>query len=78
MPVFAPIFMLIGASFTAIDDKIISLLQDTHTPVSTRGISMKIQLAWYTVNLHCLKLHTDGKINMLKAGNITLWSINNE
>ncbi len=62
----------------SIDKKILDLLKSSDKPLSTREISLKIKKAWHTVNAHCLRLQLEGKIKVIRAGNITLWSINHE
>lgn len=59
-----------------IDDMIIETLKESQRPLSTREIGLKIENAWHTVNSHCLRLQADGKLEVIRAGNITLWSIN--
>ena len=76
--VFALVIMVNRAArATNIDDDILYILKHTHQPLSTRQICLKINRAWHTVNSHCLKLHAENKLNVIRAGNITLWSINN-
>ena len=59
-----------------IDDKIIEALKVSERPLSTRELCFKIDRAWHTVDSHCLKLQIDGKLGVIRAGNITLWHIN--
>ncbi len=60
-----------------IDEDILYVLKFAHAPLSTLQICDKVNRAWHTVNSHCLKLQTDGKLKVIRAGNITLWSMNN-
>jgi len=61
----------------SIDSLIINALRDADGPISTRKICQKINMSWHTVNSHCLKLQLAGKVKVLRAGNIALWSMNN-
>ncbi len=62
----------------SIDDSILSILEKSDHPLSTREISLKIKKAWHTVNSHCMRLQIDGKLECFRTGNNTLWSVKYE
>ena len=42
-------------------------------PVSTREISIKLNIAWHTADRYCLKLKFDQKIDSFIIGKSTAW-----
>jgi hypothetical protein len=52
---------------------IISLLEASDKPVSTREMALKTKSAWHSVQLNCMKLQLDGKLDCMKIGNINAW-----
>jgi len=62
----------------SIDIKIIGFLKKQIHPISTREISINVQLSWHTVINHCLRLQMAGKIYGYKIGNLNVWGIKND
>lgn len=58
-----------------IQESIIKVLEKSDIPVSTRRISEEIKKAWHSVDRHCLKLQTQGKILGFRISNINAWQI---
>jgi hypothetical protein len=52
---------------------ILTFLSKNDTPVSTREIALKISRAWHSVQLNCMKLQLEGRIEGIRIGNINAW-----
>jgi len=59
-----------------IEANILKILGSSNNPVSTREISLKIKMAWHTVDRHCLKLELKQQVKSFRIGNINAWVIN--
>ena len=59
-----------------IEANILKILGSSDSPVSTREISLKIKMAWQTIDRHCLKLELKGRVKSFRIGNINAWVIN--
>lgn len=58
-----------------IDNDIVTFLKKQVHPVSTREISVSLQLSWHTAINHCLRLQILGKIEGYKIANLNVWSV---
>jgi len=56
-----------------IELRIIEYLREGRKFASTREIALTLELAWHTVNTHCLKLQIKGKVEGIKIGNMNVW-----
>ncbi|MFH1770602.1 MAG: hypothetical protein ABH828_03520 [archaeon] len=52
---------------------ILRFLSDKKIPVSTREIALKIDRAWHSVQLNCLKLQLENRVEGIQIGNINAW-----
>ena len=57
---------------------ILVLLEKSKQPVSTREIAMRINRAWHSAQLNCLKLQIEGKLDCMRIGNINAWVMKRE
>lgn len=53
-------------------------LAETDKPASTREIALKIDRAWHSVQLNCMKLQLAEKIKGMKIGNMNVWTVKDE
>ncbi|MBU0472090.1 MAG: hypothetical protein KKF89_02445 [Nanoarchaeota archaeon] len=56
-----------------IQKDILRFLSENNNLVSTREIALKIKRAWHSIQLNCLKLQLEGKIEGIRIGNINAW-----
>ncbi len=56
-----------------IDKRILELLKKEGKPVSTREIAMKVNVAWHTIDRHCLRLQMSNTIDGYRISNINVW-----
>ena len=57
-----------------IRNSILKIVQESQNPLSTQEIGSKINRAWHSIQMHCLKLQLEGKIDGFKVGNMNLWT----
>lgn len=56
-----------------IDKRILELLKKEGKPVSTREIAMKVNVAWHTIDRHCLRLQMTNALDGYRISNINVW-----
>lgn len=55
-----------------VQERILKLLKEER-PLSTRQISLKLQLSWHTVQQHCLYLFAKKKLEYLELASSYIW-----
>jgi hypothetical protein len=58
-----------------IEADILTVLQNSSKPISTRDIALKIGRAWHSVQGHCFRLQLAGKITGYRISNLNVWEI---
>ncbi len=58
-----------------IDREILNCLKAAKNPLSTRDMALRIGRAWHSVQVHCLKLQLNGKIEGFTVSNINVWEL---
>jgi len=57
-----------------VDKAILKLIKiNSPRPISTREISMKLNIAWHTADRYCLKLQIQNKVGSFTIGKSTAW-----
>ncbi|MFC1741108.1 hypothetical protein ACFL3V_01050 [Nanoarchaeota archaeon] len=57
------------------ETKILQLMKKAGRPISTRDISLKLNIAWHTADRYCLKLQLKKKVDSFTIGKATAWFI---
>jgi hypothetical protein len=57
-----------------IRSNIMKIVEKSQRPVSTQEIGDQIDRAWHSIQMHCLKLQLEGKIDGFRVGNMNLWT----
>lgn len=52
---------------------ILKALKESQKPLSTREISMQLNMAWHTIDRYCLKLQIKKKVDSFTIGKSTAW-----
>ena len=58
-----------------LEKEILKLLRQSKTPISTTDISSNLNISWHSVQIRCLKLQMQNKINGFRIGKMNLWEI---
>lgn len=56
-----------------LENKLIRVLKLSTRPQSTRELSIKLGVAWHTVDRHCLKLKIKNRVDFFIIGKSTAW-----
>ncbi len=60
---------------TGTEKCILKFVKEADRPVSTREISIKLNIAWHTADRYCLKLQLKNKISTFTIGKATAYFI---
>jgi len=58
-----------------IESDILTVLQSSSRPISTRDIALKIERAWHSAQGHCFRLQLAGKIIGYRISNLNVWEL---
>jgi len=58
-----------------LDKTIYKLIEDSPRPLSTREITLKLNISWHTADRYCLKLQVQNKVSCFTIGKSTAWFV---
>ncbi len=59
-------------------EEILAFLKNSEPPLSTQEIATYLEKSWHSIQVRCLKLQIENKINGFRVGRINLWKIKEE
>ncbi|MFA5061225.1 MAG: hypothetical protein WC494_02830 [Candidatus Pacearchaeota archaeon] len=62
-----------GGKEDKLKKEILSVLKKESQPVSTKDIAEKLSKPWHSIQMRCLMLQIQGKVNGFRVGRVNLW-----
>lgn len=65
--------MVINGKEDALKQEILKLISKNKIPITTQDISLKLDKPWHSIQVRCLMLQIENKVNGFRVGRINLW-----